>query len=54
MMCLESWQHCTFYQSVEDDEPDVLIIKEERPDNMRCEQSERETETAENCEYCIY
>uniref|UniRef100_A0A8C1DFU0 Si:dkey-56e3.3 n=2 Tax=Cyprinus carpio TaxID=7962 RepID=A0A8C1DFU0_CYPCA len=35
-------------ESVEDDEPDVLIIKEERPDNMRCEQSERETETTEN------
>ncbi|XP_016346605.1 zinc finger protein with KRAB and SCAN domains 4-like isoform X3 [Sinocyclocheilus anshuiensis] len=40
-------QHC-HQESVEDDEPDVLIIKEERPDNMRCEQSERETETTEN------
>ncbi|XP_016346606.1 zinc finger protein 397-like isoform X4 [Sinocyclocheilus anshuiensis] len=42
-------QHC-HQESVEDDEPDVLIIKEERPDNMRCEQSERETETTENRE----
>ncbi|XP_059410472.1 zinc finger protein 184 isoform X2 [Carassius carassius] len=40
-------QHC-HQESVEDDEPDVLIIKEERPDSMRCEQSERETETTEN------
>ncbi|KAL1281984.1 hypothetical protein QQF64_000787 [Cirrhinus molitorella] len=40
-------QHC-HQEFVEDDEPDVLIIKEERPDNLRCEQSERETETAEN------
>ncbi|XP_073699007.1 uncharacterized protein [Garra rufa] len=40
-------QHC-HQESVEDDEPDVLIIKEERPDNLRCKQSERETETAEN------
>ncbi|XDV15450.1 hypothetical protein PO909_015545 [Leuciscus waleckii] len=37
-------------QSVGSDEPDVFIIKEERPDNMRCEQSERETETTENLE----
>ncbi|ROI47807.1 hypothetical protein DPX16_16230 [Anabarilius grahami] len=43
----ESWQ--PFYQSVDGgDEPDVLIIKEERPDNMRCEQSESETEATEN------
>ncbi|KAF4118482.1 zinc finger protein 892 isoform X1 [Onychostoma macrolepis] len=40
-------QHC-HQESVVDDQPDVLIIKEERPDSMRCEQSERETETAEN------
>ncbi|KAG1956339.1 zinc finger protein 773 [Pimephales promelas] len=37
-------------QSVGSDEPDVFIVKEERPDNMRCEQSERETDTAENLE----
>ncbi|XP_051747722.1 zinc finger protein 181 isoform X2 [Ctenopharyngodon idella] len=47
-------QHCHqevgngLNQSVGDDEPDVLIIKEERPDNMRCEQPEGETKTAEN------
>ncbi|XP_067297249.1 uncharacterized protein si:dkey-56e3.3 isoform X2 [Pseudorasbora parva] len=36
-------------QSVGGDEPDVLIIKEERPDsNTRCEQPERERETTEN------
>ncbi len=36
-----------------DDEPDVIIIKEERPGSMRCEQSERETETAENRKYAV-
>ncbi|XP_050972346.1 zinc finger protein 184 isoform X2 [Labeo rohita] len=35
-------------QSVGDNEPDVLLIKEERPGNVRCEQSERETQTTEN------
>ncbi|XP_052461123.1 zinc finger protein 16-like isoform X2 [Carassius gibelio] len=40
-------QHCQ-QESVEDEEPDCLIIKEERPDNMRCEQSEREIETTED------
>ncbi|XP_048052553.1 zinc finger protein 264 isoform X1 [Megalobrama amblycephala] len=50
-------QHCRqevgncVNQSVGDDEPDVLIIKEERPDNMRCEQPGGETKTAENREY---
>ncbi len=34
--------------------PDVLLIKEERPGNMRCEQSERETETTEKREYVYY
>lgn len=49
-------QHCRqevgncVNQSVGDDEPDVLIIKEERPDNMRCEQPGGETKTAENRE----
>ncbi len=52
-MYQESLQHCACYQSVVDDEPDVLIIKEERPDSMRCEQSERETETAENHKYAV-
>lgn len=37
-----------YHQSVEDGEPDVLIIKEERPENTRCEQSEREKQTTEN------
>ncbi|XP_043091572.1 zinc finger protein 287 isoform X2 [Puntigrus tetrazona] len=40
-------QHC-HEESAVDNEPDVVIIKEERPDNMGCEQSERETETAAN------
>uniref|UniRef100_A0A9J7ZXF7 Si:dkey-56e3.3 n=1 Tax=Cyprinus carpio carpio TaxID=630221 RepID=A0A9J7ZXF7_CYPCA len=35
-------------ESVENDEPDIVLIKEERPGNERCEQSERETETTEN------
>ncbi|XP_016346608.1 zinc finger protein 397-like isoform X6 [Sinocyclocheilus anshuiensis] len=35
-------------QSVENDEPDILLIKEERAGNERCEQSETETETTEN------
>lgn len=52
-MYQESLQHCACYQSVVDDEPDVLIIKEERPDSMRCEQSERETDTAENRKYTV-
>jgi len=50
-MDLESWWHCAFFQSVGEDEPDVLIIKEERPDNIRCEQSLGETKTAGNREY---
>lgn len=50
-MCQESWWLCAFYQSVGDDEPDVLIIKEERPDNIRCEQTLGETQTAGNREY---